>query len=172
MRGNRRIAKRIAHRRRSIPACAGEPSGLSSGTIQTKVYPRVCGGTARSASTRCTLRGLSPRVRGNRQADRRRRRSGRSIPACAGEPCGTGADPSSISVYPRVCGGTAEALKPLIGGDGLSPRVRGNRALSMASISSERSIPACAGEPKKRKSTISLVPVYPRVCGGTLKACP
>ena len=33
-----------------------------------------------------------------------------------------------------------------------------------------RSIPACAGEPQASQATCSLLEVYPRVCGGTLRA--
>ena len=51
------------------------------------------------------LRGLSPRVRGSRNEMVYRRYRTRSIPACAGEPCGTTPVPTPIWVYPRVCGG-------------------------------------------------------------------
>ena len=45
VRGNHilRLQERIPER--SIPACAGEPSGVRVGDCLTKVYPRVCGGT-------------------------------------------------------------------------------------------------------------------------------
>ena len=50
---------------------------------------------------------------------------------------------------------------------GLSPRVRGNRKPISPHLESYRSIPACAGEPGSRRSTPTLLKVYPRVCGGT-----
>ena len=51
--------------------------------------------------------------------------------------------------------------------EGLSPRVRGN--LDTASVLQDalRSIPACAGEPKRPTALLLTVWVYPRVCGGT-----
>ena len=53
---------------------------------------------------------------------------------------------------------------------GLSPRVRGNRAASLAESESRRSIPACAGEPVAFGTSWSRSMVYPRVCGGTQPA--
>ena len=105
----------------SIPACAGEPqhSKSTAGPTPTK--------------------GLSPRVRGNHDTgvgDGVYPRRGTvmmltnfgSIPACAGEPIYRLAVPE--------------------GSQGLSPRVRGNPALSSPpATESSRSIPACAGEP-------------------------
>ena len=51
---------------RSIPACAGEPLSIRCCPASSKVYPRVCGGTAAAASPHLAHQGLSPRVRGNR----------------------------------------------------------------------------------------------------------
>ena len=50
----------------SIPACAGEPAGRRWRVSQHRVYPRVCGGTWYRKRFKESLRGLSPRVRGNR----------------------------------------------------------------------------------------------------------
>ena len=72
---------------------------------------------------------------------------GRSIPACAGEPCRLSDCASFERVYPRVWRGN---LLPC----------RSSRPLS-------GSIPACAGEPTFYASVSPLVTVYPRVCGGT-----
>ena len=70
------------------------------------VYPRVCGGTASEDGGRGDVLGLSPRVRGNRVARRRRADVLGSIPACAGEPARMLRMCRSCRVYPRVCGGT------------------------------------------------------------------
>ena len=100
-----------------------------------QVYPRVCGGTSYQlrVGRLGPATGLSPRVRGNRMRPRAAAGSspGGSIPACAGEPSGSGQLPRRAAerwVYPRVCGGT------------------GNAEHSVCD-SSLRSIPACAGEP-------------------------
>ena len=91
----------------SIPACAGEPlrSGARGG--DGRVYPRVCGGTRQSLAGTTVVRGLSPRVRGNREPRRGDRRGRGSIPACAGEPSIRRWAVRWPRVYPRVCGGTS-----------------------------------------------------------------
>ena len=113
--------------------------------------------------------------------------SGRSIPACAGEPRRIRRSPGSGRVYPRVCGGTNGNGAASVGVSGLSPRVRGNPHHDHQGLQGPGSIPACAGEPSPRSSRCagstvypacagepggSTTPrgstrVYPRVCGGT-----
>ena len=56
--------------------------------------------------------GLSPRVRGNRNADLERENEERSIPACAGEPHAPQHYDALSPVYPRVCGGTGHRDAP------------------------------------------------------------
>ena len=55
---------------------------------------------------------------------------------------------------------------------GLSPRVRGNPPLAWRSAVASRSIPACAGEPQSLRPPAAAAPVYPRVCGGTVRIWP
>ena len=66
VRGNRATAGRLAMYQRSIPACAGEPSGIWPPAATPWVYPRVCGGTPLLPTPELAQKGLSPRVRGNR----------------------------------------------------------------------------------------------------------
>ena len=93
----------------------------------------------------------------------------RSIPAYAGEPPISLCSISRYRVYPRVCGGTAHRRGKAAVGQGLSPRMRGNRRLPPSSELSARSIPAYAGEPHKVPVIDQMQQVYPRVCGGTQK---
>ena len=154
--------------RRSIPACAGEPSikgGLHEGGW---VYPRVCGGTSGADTPRTSRWGLSPRVRGNPPLERVLIDGRRSIPACAGEPLRTCPCNTPQQVYPRVCGGTGNRGRRRWRFGGLSPRVRGNPCARAMAKSVWRSIPACAGEPSTPSSIPPRTTVYPRVCGGTL----
>ena len=65
VRGNQRRPSRRSQWHRSIPACAGEPSGVTSTPSRLRVYPRVCGGTGTAPHHMASERGLSPRVRGN-----------------------------------------------------------------------------------------------------------
>ncbi len=137
-------------RLRSIPACAGEPNVGLRKLRGCRVYPRVCGGTRLSEPGLSVSRGLSPRVRGNPIYTNVNSLSKRSIPACAGEPHPPGGIGIAESVYPRVCGGTFPKTRGRPGRKGLSPRVRGNRRRRQEGRGSWRSIPACAGEPRRR----------------------
>ena len=152
----------------SIPACAGEPSRRRRGRPRTRVYPRVCGGTALRDLSDILASGLSPRVRGNRHASSTPAGGDGSIPACAGEPWSPPCFAVLLGVYPRVCGGTCAPWPVLRAQVGLSPRVRGNPGLSSLRFDRGGSIPACAGEPTGRPPPTRSPRVYPRVCGGTV----
>ena len=147
VRGNHERSYHFRRYARSIPACAGEPGFASIAAMNSKVYPRVCGGTRMNACwTRITY-GLSPRVRGNLAGAQANGRIERSIPACAGEPNLSFDELGREPVYPRVCGGTTIDTTSALPATGLSPRVRGNRAWLQVSTHLFGSIPACAGEP-------------------------
>ena len=152
---------------RSIPACAGEPARRHGTGRSCWVYPRVCGGTTESANFGLWRGGLSPRVRGNPKEPACPSPDTRSIPACAGEPQHSHPPADVHKVYPRVCGGTGGHTKAARPGAGLSPRVRGNQYGRKAPSAPNRSIPACAGEPRPPLPQANTGWVYPRVCGGT-----
>ena len=147
------------------------------------------GGGESTVCIRCSRshNGLSPRVRGNRVASFELRVIRRTIPACAGEPnrskwrystpsdyprvCGGttkwAVHQCLLLDYPRVCGGTQRKMGDLDKIDGLSPRVRGNRDLLSGAAVLQRTIPACAGEPRLTILRLRPQEDYPRVCGGT-----
>ena len=147
VRGNRDQTPAEIVAGRSIPACAGEPKGERVLHCHCRVYPRVCGGTVLTAAAWASWGGLSPRVRGNPTTTHRDGWTGRSIPACAGEPNTSLGLRLMRKVYPRVCGGTGVTEYKKGEDNGLSPRVRGNRWLALLAYLIFRSIPACAGEP-------------------------
>ena len=167
VRGNRLASAGIVVGVGSIPACAGEPSSSRSRIYISRVYPRVCGGTASSIGDRGGGRGLSPRVRGNRSSGTGYRGKSGSIPACAGEPLLPQDYGAPGRVYPRVCGGTGPGRRQSTRPGGLSPRVRGNPQHPGLAQSPAGSIPACAGEPTGWSGGVKPIRVYPRVCGGT-----
>ena len=70
-----------------------------------------------------------------------------------------------------MCGGTPPRRYGGHLAAGLSPRVRGNRVCGQRLPRYPGSIPACAGEPWQRMTTMTPSKVYPRVCGGTYPAC-
>ena len=121
VRGNRSNRDVVTQSTRSIPACAGEPSGRRPSEGWKWVYPRVCGGTATSRRTSSMMQGLSPRVRGNLVKGLGKVYSNGSIPACAGEPPSGQPCRAPRRVYPRVCGGTSAAFCSSAYRRGLSP---------------------------------------------------
>ena len=70
-----------------------------------------------------------------------------------------------ITVYPRVCGEPLSARQWELGGEGLSPRVRGTPFERRPGPDFARSIPACAGNPLCHAFQSAGYEVYPRVCG-------
>ena len=167
VRGNRTRLRGRRPRDGSIPACAGEPRRNRRGGVESRVYPRVCGGTATTGTTSAASRGLSPRVRGNPFQVEEIPLAVGSIPACAGEPPPSAQARTLRRVYPRVCGGTPPRMDGAVEQAGLSPRVRGNREDHHQAPPRRGSIPACAGEPSASAPVSRGVRVYPRVCGGT-----
>ena len=152
---------------RSIPARAGEPGATRRTCADGWVYPRACGGTVPSSIQSTIPFGLSPRVRGNRKSGAAPITRDGSIPARAGEPACSKSANSGRKVYPRACGGTEDLANKSPEEAGLSPRVRGNLRSQCRSHDGSGSIPARAGEPPSRYSTVKPVGVYPRACGGT-----
>ena len=151
----------------SIPACTGEPLTPDVPGIAIEVYPRVYGGTDIFSSSTFRDSGLSPRVRGNPPGFNPHGRCKGSIPACTGEPVAADCTWTDREVYPRVYGGTFNDEIHLELGEGLSPRVRGNRNGKYDAVDNDGSIPACTGEPAGRPCSASPTGVYPRVYGGT-----
>ena len=154
-------------RPRSIPACAGEAAAPEETAYHAEVYPRVCGGSKPDGRRRRHSRGLSPRVRGKLFRNGVKGVNRGSIPACAGE-----ATPAIRCwliqrVYPRVCGGSPLSSRAKTAYRGLSPRVRGKLLHKAEKTPQLRSIPACAGEAKRRAAALIWQRVYPRVCGGS-----
>ena len=169
VRGNPRPRRRGAPQRGSIPASAGEPDGSGTMSSLAKVYPRECGGTQAGVARTELLRGLSPRVRGNRTGLPLTVTGIGSIPASAGEPSGRSWTTSTSRVYPRECGGTSLMWPLRRTLAGLSPRVRGNLFGPRYQLRWNGSIPASAGEPALLASRLRRAGVYPRECGGTCR---
>ena len=149
--------------------CGGTP-GVQGVVHAHRVYPRVCGGTRGRLGRLLRNEGLSPRVRGNQPGSRAAPALCGSIPACAGEPLPSPSWSSTVTVYPRVCGGTTSLWVTPASTAGLSPRVRGNHGRKRSVNRQMRSIPACAGEPGMARLSPPALSVYPRVCGGTRPA--
>ena len=130
-----------------IPAGAGEPEIECADLPRIRAYPRGCGGTAPGFGNNARHAGLSPRVRGNRVGAADPCRAEGPIPAGAGEPRAEAVKGGGNGAYPRGCGGTICMQGAAVAAEGLSPRVRGNRADTRRKGYSWGPIPAGAGEP-------------------------
>ena len=172
VRGNPIPSRRRQSSPGSIPARAGEPAESSNTLTGVEVYPRACGGTVFCDRVQPPHRGLSPRVRGNPVLEVALDPQPGSIPARAGEPSDGAVPARGRRVYPRACGGTYTGAMIVLSVEGLSPRVRGNRARAGCGGSASGSIPARAGEPIRATCCPPRSRVYPRACGGTLAPPP
>ena len=117
-------------------------------------------------------RGLSPRMRGNRNLRRFAASISGSIPAHAGQPAIDGRDAIISRVYPRACGATTPVATSKSTTSGLSPRMRGNLIFCPARALRAGSIPAHAGQPHITNHQGQTRRVYPRACGATARPVP
>ncbi len=106
MRGYREPVRRVAPEGGSIPAYAGLPETAPSVPGGHRVYPRVCGVTAKNDGNELASGGLSPRMRGYLSVTPRTMPIAGSIPAYAGLPGSRLGIGGGFGVYPRVCGVT------------------------------------------------------------------
>ena len=169
----------------SIPARAGRRRTGGARPVTPRVDPRVCGGAAEAGDPTAAFAGLSPRVRGSLSLPIGTWPSARSIPALAGLRRGfvsrvsvdasAGRSPifgvllmvcAEGRVHPRVIGDRGFFGRRCVGGR--SPRLRGAVADMRTNFWGTRFIPACAGEPGRRRGCKRDHQVYPRVCGGAL----
>ena len=90
-----------------------------------------------------------------------------SIPADAGLPGPPDRGGRRPEVYPRGCGATPSDFWRVSADLGLSPRMRGYRALRPAARRLRGSIPADAGLPSAVTAPTKEPGVYPRGCGAT-----
>ena len=151
----------------SIPAHAGEPSHTTKRKTSRQVYPRPRGGTGLYSRISSAQPGLSPPTRGNPNHHLGAYIIRWSIPAHAGEPIPVTLIPVSARVYPRPRGGTSLPTNAGNARSGLSPPTRGNHVGDRRRRARRGSIPAHAGEPRRRVTSRWKSAVYPRPRGGT-----
>ena len=106
-RGNRDLRGSPAPEVGSIPAWAGKPPIHGDEGAGIRVHPRVGGETRSGVWAASSIRGPSPRGRGNRKQVPPGRMGPGSIPAWAGKPPDSLAFAYVDAVHPRVGGETA-----------------------------------------------------------------
>ena len=161
-------ARETLHRR-SIPAYAGDPCPPADTRLICEVYPRLRGGSGIPASPPTPTAGLSPPTRGIRHPLARQPRQRGSIPAYAGDPIAIRNLRYSITVYPRLRGGSQYSCLGQSRLCGLSPPTRGIPAFARTQRSCRGSIPAYAGDPSVSAPPVAAATVYPRLRGGSIQ---
>ncbi len=151
MRGYREPVRRVAPEGGSIPAYAGLPETAPSVPGGHRVYPRVCGVTAKNDGNELASGGLSPRMRGYLSVTPRTMPIAGSIPAYAGLPGSRLGIGGGFGVYPRVCGVTGGRRGSQRATGGLSPRMRGYLLCDDVAANGVGSIPAYAGLPTRAR---------------------
>ena len=125
VRGTLAIPCSQSHRRRFIPACAGNIVLPNIRPTRNAVHPRVCGEHVKGTATIKSYCGSSPRVRGTFAPHSLIFEKIRFIPACAGNIYQLGTLMDARAVHPRVCGEHVAVLLLRSSQRGSSPRVRG-----------------------------------------------
>jgi hypothetical protein len=144
-RGTRAEELRAGHRRRFIPACAGNTTSSACFPNEPTVHPRVRGEHTDKRDSISAMSGSSPRARGTRSTKATSWWSHR--------------------VHPRVRGEHDLRRQLLQGNAGSSPRARGTLVFPAPGSLSHRFIPACAGNTQPGSGFRGLPAVHPRVRG-------
>ncbi len=151
----------------SIPAPTGKPCHRMGMTLRTRLYPRAYGETIGSRRRSASIRGLSPRLRGNLGYGVQRAKGQGSIPAPTGKPVARVLKIDRTVVYPRAYGETCDWVEIHVPEPGLSPRLRGNHEVCYCPHCDMGSIPAPTGKPSCAKPCCICCGVYPRAYGET-----
>ena len=146
VRGTRPAGAGRSHRRRFIPACAGNSRRGPVDTEAYRVHPRVCGELALVDAPADAYSGSSPRVRGTRRR--------------------TTTTTRYRQVHPRVCGELSPQPAQLPNETGSSPRVRGTRTPGNSGRRGWSVHPRVCGELGRLIASLpKRATVHPRVCG-------
>ena len=149
----------------SIPARAGNPRRSADTPRPRRVHPRACGESPTTARRLDARRGPSPRVRGIPPPVVAPRDVDGSIPARAGNPTCARQRYRRRAVHPRACGESQAEAVARQARRGPSPRVRGIHLAAARRPDDRGSIPARAGNPRRRGIGVDPTRVHPRACG-------
>ena len=164
-RGTYKLTARRTLSPRFIPACAGNMELLFDEITPETVHPRLRGEHVGEMEAVLSPIGSSPPARGTCCSRRRRCRTDRFIPACAGNIRPRCRNARASSVHPRLRGEHSAPLKTTASPSGSSPPARGTFHHVVGPVLAGRFIPACAGnmvlQPPRRRT----MAVHPRLRG-------
>ena len=137
---------------------------MSSGSVCGD-HPRGCGEHQNSGPSMSESRGSSPRMRGALELDRPACFQPRIIPADAGSTMYISSESSIRWDHPRGCGEHVLAPDVADSVSGSSPRMRGARRVTVATLPMVRIIPADAGSTCLVSGVDVIFEDHPRGCG-------
>ena len=144
-RGTRTLCRGRLFGWRFIPACAGNaPFGPGTPPLPP-VHPRMRGERRYQMISPTSCRGSSPHARGTPTRESNKLGTDRFIPACAGNAQSPCHHDFIASVHPRMRGERTKGRSRLKISHGSSPHARGTLNTTVASLTRQRFIPACAG---------------------------
>ncbi len=147
---------------RFIPAGAGNTLSVTHSSNYQPVYPRWRGEHPMDPTFAVCVTGLSPLARGTHGLLRPHWQRYRFIPAGAGNTFTSGQHAIYRAVYPRWRGEHLPSQKSARACTGLSPLARGTQAPEHFYYSSDRFIPAGAGNATPGSGHGFAITVYPR----------
>ena len=151
--------------RRFIPAYAGNATTCLPERKAETVHPRIRGERHCRKRVRSMSIGSSPHTRGTRSIRAGASRSGRFIPAYAGNAERPLNGRCHFSVHPRIRGERPTSPPGRSPGIGSSPHTRGTHRLRLVGQGGQRFIPAYAGNASWTLASFTLTSVHPRIRG-------
>ena len=169
-RGKHEHRSQIIQMSGTIPAHAGETRSAALALRQGGDDPRARGGNAGSTLSRRARPGRSPRTRGKHAPPEPGAGRGGTIPAHAGETVLPWVHGAFLWDDPRARGGNRATRFAAPTTWGRSPRTRGKLSFDVAPIFKAGTIPAHAGETRRRSPCSRRSRDDPRARGGNLSS--
>ena len=149
----------------SSPRLRGTVHGLQEGSVSGRFIPAPAGNSVPEGVVSPDQHGSSPRLRGTGCGLNWPPDACRFIPAPAGNRIARRAETIIRSVHPRACGEQIRSRYSLPTTGGSSPRLRGTGLPGGPKPSSDRFIPAPAGNRSGPGTRCRRPAVHPRACG-------
>ena len=170
MRGKPRQPKNSRQKHRIIPAHAGQTYGFLVPLGPDSDHPRTCGANCHISVVMNGSNGSSPHMRGKLIMHRLYIVLRRIIPAHAGQTLSRCRRSAWCSDHPRTCGANYRGYHEDGNNAGSSPHMRGKLAYRGFAHSTERIIPAHAGQTPSRIFCELITPDHPRTCGANCRS--
>ena len=165
MRGTHELCRKVLDSFGLIPTYAGNTSRMKSSTVTGGAHPHVCGEHSQTFSTKYTIAGSSPRMRGTPRWCSKALGIFGLIPTYAGNTRSIDTSTSPRRAHPHVCGEHVLISTYPFCVTGSSPRMRGTQEPLKRRIIGAGLIPTYAGNTHPARCSRWRVWAHPHVCG-------